>query len=147
MRTLPAACSRENPMHRPRLVTSLLVAVGVSALLVVPAGAAHADPDPRPDPWIQGQIDAQTEDVPGFLNAINAMSIDRSDMSDRDLVLKGHLICQQVYSGRGDISGSALPHTRPNDFHTMELVEAASVKYLCPPAAKYIGQDSLDEVP
>ncbi|MGA4792251.1 DUF732 domain-containing protein [Nocardia sp. AB354] len=133
-------------MHRPWLVTSLL-AVGASLLLVVPAGSVHADPAPRPDPWIQGQIDAQTEDVAGFLNAINIMGIDRSGMSDPDLVVKGHLICQQVYSGRGDISGSALPHTRPSDYHTMELVEAASVKYLCPPAAKYIGQDSLDEVP
>ncbi|MFF0496520.1 hypothetical protein ACFYU5_08965 [Nocardia aobensis] len=125
--------------------SSLLAASMIGAALVTTTATAHADP--RPDPWVQGQIDAQTEDVPGFLNSINTSGIDRGDIDDHDLLIVGYKVCYQIYSGRGDISGAALPHTRPDDFHTMEIVAGASVTYLCPPAAPYVGQNILDAAP
>lgn len=127
------------------VASSLLAAITISAALVTTTATAHADP--RPDPWVQGQIDAQTEDVPGYLNSINTSGIDRGDINDHDLVIVGHKVCDQIYSARGDISGAALPHTQPDDFHTMEIVTGASVKYLCPPAAPYVGQNILNAAP
>jgi hypothetical protein len=133
-------------MNARRLVSSLLATTATVGGLII-GTTAPANADPRPDPWVQGQIDSQTEDVPGFLNAINTSGVDRGGINDQDLVIKGHQICDQIYSGRSDISGAALPYTRPDDFRSMEIVSGASVKYLCPPAAKYVGPNILDAVP
>jgi len=126
------------------VASSVLATIAIGAALTTTA-TAHADP--RPDPWIQGQIDQQTEEVPGFLSSVNTSDIDRGDINDHDLVIVGHKVCYQIYSARGDISGAALPRTRPDDFHTMEIVAGASVKYLCPPAAPYVGENILNAAP
>lgn len=125
--------------YAPRLLVA--VAIGSALLGTAPAHAA-----PRPDPWVQGQIDALTEDVPGFLHSIELSGVDRGGISDADLVIKGHQICYQIYSARGDISSAALPRTRPDDFHSMEVVAGASIKYLCPPAAEF-AQGLADKAP
>lgn len=118
-----------------RCVSPLLAALAVGVMLTTgSAGAA-----PRPDPWVQGQIDAQTEDVPGFLRSIEVAGVDRTGISDNELAIQGRRICNQIYSGRGDISSAKLPNMRADDFHSMEVVAGASIKYLCPPAAEYAG--------
>ncbi|MEU4813736.1 DUF732 domain-containing protein [Nocardia fluminea] len=127
-----------------RYISPLVAVLAVSATLF---GTAPADATPRPDPWVQGQIDAQTEDVPGFLRSIELSGIDRRGISNPDLVIKGHIICDQIYSGRGDLSSAALPNTRPDDFHSMEVVAGASIKYLCPPAAEFAAPNLADAAP
>lgn len=117
------------------LVASMLTVLGIGGALL--GGAALVDAAPRPDPWVQGQIDEQSEDVPGFLRSIELSGVDRGGISDADLVIKGHRICDQISSARGDLSSAALPNTRAEDFHAMEVVAGASIKYLCPPAAEF----------
>ncbi|PPJ36539.1 hypothetical protein C5E45_19110 [Nocardia nova] len=127
------------------VASSLLAAIAISAALVTTTAAAHADP--RPDPWVQGQVDAQTEDIPGCLISIDTSGIDRGDINDHGLVMVGHKVYDQIYSGRGDISGAALPHTQPDNFHTMEIDAGASIKYLRPRAAPPVGQTILNAAP
>ncbi|GGK38567.1 DUF732 domain-containing protein [Nocardia camponoti] len=115
---------------------SVLAALACGALLV---GGATANAAPRPDPWVQGQIDAQTENVPGFLRSIELAGVDRGGISDADLAIKGRTVCYQIYAGKGDVSGAALPNTRRDDYHSLEVVAGASIKYLCPPAAAFAG--------
>ncbi|MFD3509310.1 DUF732 domain-containing protein [Nocardia sp. NPDC058666] len=125
-------------------VSPLVAALAVGATLF---GTAPANAEPRPDPWVQGQIDSLTEDVPGFLHSIELSGIDRRGISDPDLVGKGHIICDQIYSGRGDLGSAALPNTRSDDFHSMEVVAGASIKYLCPPAAEFAAPNLADAAP
>lgn len=132
-------------MNNHRIVSSALAVVAACGLMVGTAGSVAADP--RPDPWIQGQIDSLTENVPGYLDAINTSGVDRGGIDDRDLVIKGHVICNQIYSARGDLSGAMLPHTRTTDFHSMEVVAGAGVKYLCPPAGRFVSPGILHAVP
>ncbi|GAA5054540.1 hypothetical protein [Nocardia callitridis] len=147
-------------MDARRLFAALFASLTVGASLVGTSAAAEAAPQPnawiqgqiddqradtqRPDPWVQGQIDSQTEDVPGFLAAINNSGTDRGGISDRDLAIKGRSVCGQIYGARGDLSGASLPNA--DDLHSQQIVAAASVKYLCPPAADYFSSDLLDQV-
>ena len=126
--------------------TCTAAALGAAVLSLGASGLATATP-PRPDPWVQGQIDSITENVPGYLSAINRSGIDRGGINDRDLVVKGHRICDQAYSARGDLGSARLPHIRKDDFHAMEVVAGASVKYLCPPAAPFVSRGVLDAAP
>ncbi|SUE32290.1 Uncharacterised protein [Nocardia farcinica] len=134
-------------MQVRHLASAFLAATAIGAVFVGATSSTALAQPPRPDPWVQGQIDALTEDVPGFLDSINRSGIDRGGITDTDLVIKGHRICAQIYGASGDLSSAALPNTRPDDFRTMEIVAGASVKYLCPPAAEYVGPDIRDAAP
>lgn len=126
-----------------------LLVVGVCLATALGSGLAMAEPSPtpNPDPWIQGQIDSLTEDVPGYLSSINRSGVNRSGISDTDLVIKGHLICDAIYAHRGDVSMGRLPNVRNDDYHSMEVVAGASIKYLCPPAAAYAGPNLVQAAP
>lgn len=126
-----------------RSVSPLLAALALGAMLC--AGSAEATP--RPDPWVQGQIDALTEDVPGFIRSIEVSGVDRGGISDTDLAIQGRRICYQIYSGSGDLGSALLPNTRSDDFHSMEVVAGASIKYLCPPAAEFAADNLPDAAP
>ncbi|MFH5207319.1 DUF732 domain-containing protein [Antrihabitans spumae] len=129
-----------------RFVAAAGISITVAISAVALSSAAPASP-PDVDPWVQGQIDSLTENVPAFIDSINRSGVDRGGIDDNALVIKGHLICDAIYSHRGDLSSAMLPNTRPDDFRTMEVVAGASIKYLCPPAAAYASPHLVDAAP
>lgn len=43
------------------------------------------------------------------MRSIELSAVDRGGISDADLVIKGHRICNQIYSARGDLSSALCP--------------------------------------